>query len=148
MLKLCRRCGAMVKYPETYCERCKGTAASEQREQVRRYDRKRNPQHRQFYNSKVWKTLSARKMQDAGYRCENCGELATEVHHVETLEENWGRRMDYTNLKALCHRCHDEVHGRFCAGGGGGRKSTKGMAPDRGGLLFTEKTPQMKFEKG
>lgn len=142
MLKLCRRCGAMVKYPETYCERCKGTAASEQREQARRYDRKRNPQHRQFYNSKVWKTLSAKKMQDAGYRCENCGELATEVHHVETLDESWGRRMDYSNLKALCHRCHDEVHGRFCVRGGGGRKSVEGMALDRGASSLQKKLPK------
>lgn len=142
MLKLCRRCGAMVKYPEKYCERCKGVAAGEQREQVRRYDRKRNPQHRQFYNSKAWKTLSTRKMQDAGYRCEQCGELATEVHHLETLDENWGRRMDYSNLKSLCHRCHDEIHGRFCVRGGGGRKSTQGMALDRGASSSQKKLPK------
>ena len=142
MLKLCRRCGAMVEYPEKYCERCKTQAASEQREQVRRYDRQRNPQHRRFYNSKAWKTLSAKKMQDAGYRCEQCGELATEVHHIETLEANWGRRMDYTNLKALCHRCHDEIHGRFCLRGGGGRKSVEGMALDRGASSLQKKLPK------
>ena len=142
MLKLCRRCGVMVEYPEKYCKRCKDVVANEQQEQIRKYDRKRNPKHRQFYNSKAWKTLSAKKMQDAGYRCEQCGELATEVHHVQTLEENWRRRMDYTNLKALCHRCHDEIHGRFCAWGGGGRKSVEGVAPDRGASSLQKKLPK------
>ena len=60
------------------------------------------------------------------YRCEDCIEenkkdpsyeiqLAEEVHHLEFIEtpEGWKRRLDYYNLRALCHSHHDKRHNRF-----------------------------------
>lgn len=60
------------------------------------------------------------------YKCEDCIEenkkdsnyiiqLAEEVHHLEFIEtpEGWKRRLDYYNLRALCHRHHDKRHKRF-----------------------------------
>ena len=60
------------------------------------------------------------------YRCEDCIEeykkdnkykmqLAEEVHHLQFIEtpEGWLRRLDYDNLRALCHAHHDKRHNRF-----------------------------------
>ncbi len=38
--------------------------------------------------------------------CEDCDRLAQEVHHVVKLVEAPERRLDPTNVMALCKRCH------------------------------------------
>ena len=123
LLKACARWGKFVPYPNTWCPACKPLAEKEREEQlsVRKkkrdadYNRKRDPKYTRFYSSTEWKRLSKAKLQDAGWLCEECGAVATEVHHVAPIqtEEGWERRLDWTNLKALCLRCHNAAHGRF-----------------------------------
>ena len=54
-------------------------------------------------------------MQDEEYRCEECKRLATEVHHIKPIqvEKWWKYRLDYSNLEALCVKCHNKRHDRF-----------------------------------
>lgn len=123
LLKPCARCHTLIPYPGIYCSTCKPIAEEERRaafERKRkqwntRYNQKRNPKYTRFYASTDWKRLSKAKMQDARYRCEGCGGLAVEVHHVDPIqtESGWERRLDWTNLKALCLDCHNKEHGRF-----------------------------------
>ncbi|MEY8366104.1 HNH endonuclease [Anaerovoracaceae bacterium 41-7] len=123
ILKSCGRCGNLMPYGATYCSLCKPLVEAEielrkqtaQKESNRRYNRKRNPKYLIFYNSIEWRTLSAKYLQDQGYRCEVCGAIATQVHHMTPIQtdEGWEHRLEYDKLKALCVRCHNETHDRF-----------------------------------
>lgn len=127
LLKACGRCGDLIPYGRPYCSKCTPiieedrTRRREERDRVRnleaqkRYNKKRDPKYGSFYNSKAWRTLSAKYAQDKGFRCEVCGEIATEVHHKRFIStpDGWDRRLDYTNLELLCVKCHNLRHDRF-----------------------------------
>jgi 5-methylcytosine-specific restriction endonuclease McrA len=123
LLKSCGRCGKLIPYGSAYCSTCAPVVEAERearrqeakRESDRRYNQTRDKKYTRFYNSPDWRTLSARYQQDKGYRCEVCGVIANEVHHVKPIQtpEGWERRLDYSNLKLLCTRCHNDAHERF-----------------------------------
>lgn len=123
ILKSCHRCGALIPYGSAYCSACQPIVAEEKRKKReayaarsnKRYDKKRDPKYVKFYKSKDWKMLSQRYTQDKHFRCEQCGKIATEVHHIKPIQtpEGWNRRLDYTNLELLCVNCHNERHDRF-----------------------------------
>lgn len=123
LLKPCSRCGLLIPYGSTYCKECEPIVRAERearqqelkKESNKRYNKKRDPKYIRFYNSKEWRTLAERYTQDKGYRCEQCGDIATQVHHKKAIQtsEGWGKRLDYDNLELLCTRCHNERHKRF-----------------------------------
>ena len=123
LLKSCNRCGNLIPYGSTYCNECK-PIVEEMREARRRetmkkvnkrYNKTRDPKFVRFYSSVEWRTLSAKYTQDKKYRCERCGQIATEVHHIKAIQtpEGWEMRLDYNNLELLCVGCHNERHNRF-----------------------------------
>lgn len=123
LLKACRRCGNLIPYGSPYCSKCLPIVTEEREARKRekalqsnkRYNAKRDPKYTRFYNSQPWKMLSARRLQDDGYRCVMCGAIATEVDHIIEIQspEGWERRLYYDNTRSLCHGCHDKRHGRF-----------------------------------
>lgn len=123
IIKMCSRCKKPVVYPARYCESClpvveaerEAREAEQRRAANRAYNKRRDPKYTQFYKGRSWRMLSGRYLQDKGYRCEGCGGLACEVHHMDPIqtESGWIRRYDVTNLKAVCTRCHNEEHDRF-----------------------------------
>lgn len=123
LLKACNRCGNLIPYGVPYCKGCTPIVEAERearrvevkREEYKRYNKRRDPKYTQFYNGVGWRTLSARYTQDKGYRCELCGQVGTEVHHVQPIQtpEGWERRLDYDNLELLCIVCHNKRHDRF-----------------------------------
>lgn len=123
LLKECNRCKNLIPYGHTYCSKCE-IIVNEIKEQKqkeykrkcnRRYNKKRDPKYIRFYRSMDWKRLSAKYMQDKGYRCEECGAIATEVHHKIAIqtEQGWDMRLDYNNLELVCIKCHNKRHNRF-----------------------------------
>lgn len=117
--KLCNKCKKKIIHPATYCDKCLQLYET-QKEQLKaerdsKYNKSRDPKYKSFYNSKDWKLLKEKKLLDEQYKCEKCHELATEVHHIKFIqtEEGWNRRLDYTNLEALCVKCHNSRHNRF-----------------------------------
>ena len=123
LLKPCNRCGLLIPYGVAYCKECEPIVKAERearqqelkKESNKRYNKKRDPKYIRFYNSKEWRTLAERYTQDKGYRCERCGDIATQVHHKKVIQtpEGWEKRLDYDNLELLCTRCHNERHNRF-----------------------------------
>ena len=133
IIKMCARCKKIVEYPNTYCNECKKIIQEQieksKRDSNRRYNKRRDPK------SKEWLQLKNKYLQDLqykynnvkyAYKCEDCIEenkkdsnyviqLAEEVHHLQFIEtpEGWLRRLDYNNLRALCHMHHDKRHNRF-----------------------------------
>lgn len=71
----------------------------------------------EFYNSKPWRRLSHRIIKEAHYECQMCKEehrlgRATLAHHVKHLREHPELAYEPSNLMALCHDCHERIHGR------------------------------------
>ena len=123
LLKSCGRCGNLIPYGVVYCSTCLPIVQAEREARLResrlksnkKYNETRDPKYTRFYNSTEWRVLSAKRLQDDGYRCLWCKRIATEVDHIEEIqtEGGWVRRLDYDNLRSLCHDCHDRRHGRF-----------------------------------
>ena len=123
LLKACNRCGNLIPFGAPYCRECKPIVDAERearrlafkREGDKRYNKTRDPKYIRFYNSADWKTLSAKRLQDDGYRCQWCKKIATEVDHIVPIQtpEGWERRLDYSNTRSLCTECHNKRHNRF-----------------------------------
>lgn len=123
LLKSCSRCGRLIPYGHTYCSECEPVVEAQREERRleakrrndRIYDKNRNPKFTKFYHSSDWRRLSMRYTQDRQFRCEQCGAIATQVHHKVPIQtpDGWERRLDYDNLELLCTRCHNERHERF-----------------------------------
>ena len=123
LLKACNRCGNLIPYGSPYCKECTPIVEAERearlseykKESNKRYNKTRDPKYVRFYNSGDWKALSAKRLQDDGYRCAWCGGIATEVDHIVEIKtpEGWEKRLDYDNTRSLCHDCHDKRHDRF-----------------------------------
>lgn len=123
---MCPKCKTIIPQTMKYCPDCQ-KKVDEYLEQKRqgykskankKYDEKRNKKYVIFYQSSEWKILRAVKLSEAGYLCEDCKEkggitAADQVHHMESIEDNWDRRMDITNLRCLCNKCHNERHNRW-----------------------------------
>ena len=123
LMKSCARCGTLIPYGQRYCSVCAPIMAERleemKRERAKKYNREynatRSKQYTTFYRSRDWIKLARWYMQTRQYKCEDCGKLATEVHHIQAIQtpEGWERRLDQTNLAALCTACHNERHKRF-----------------------------------
>ena len=128
-MKLCAKCQKVIQAPNRYCDKCKSIVEKQIEEYKQRnntrYNKQREKKYEQFYNSKAWRTLR-NKYINKHYLCEECQkeaelkkeysiQLAEEVHHVKGIKtpEGWERRLDWNNLKALCHTHHDIAEGRF-----------------------------------
>lgn len=123
LLKSCHRCGILIQYGSAYCSTCTPIVEREREERRiqakkegdRRYNKKRDPKYVRFYNSKEWRVLSRRRLQDDGYKCVKCGKIASEVDHIKAIQtpEGWELRLDYNNTRSLCLDCHNLRHNRF-----------------------------------
>ena len=123
LLKSCGRCGNLIPYGSTYCSVCRPIVEAEREARIResrlrsnrRYNKTRDPKYVRFYNSIEWRTMSAKRLDDDGYKCAWCGGIATEVDHIVEIQtpEGWERRLDYTNTRSLCTNCHNKRHNRF-----------------------------------
>lgn len=139
IVKMCAKCKKIIEYPNRYCSTCQKIADKQaeetRRKSNRRYNKTRDPKLVKFRKSDEWIQLKEKYLQDLqkkygdvkySYRCEDCIEenkknpnyeiqFAEEVHHLQFIEtpEGWLRRLDYNNLRALCHMHHDIRHNRF-----------------------------------
>lgn len=137
LMKYCIKCGKAIPYPLSYCSDCQAIAEQERaerkKERDKRYDSRRDPKYRKFYNSSEWRLLSSKVIQDAGYRCIWCGDIATEVDHIEEIQTDsgWIKRLDYDNCRALCTACHNKRHGRFQSKNKKTFKGRRGYTPTK-----------------
>lgn len=105
---LCVKCKKKIPFKTTRCDEC-------QKEYNKLKEERRDKTRAQFYTSYRWQQLRARVLEDNNYMCVKCKEqgkvtVATEVHHIEHIANNWDKRLDYDNLMPLCESCHDDIH--------------------------------------
>ena len=67
----------------------------------------RRDNYHAYLKSDAWQAKRRKILKIAGYKCRDCGEHATEVHH-ETYKRIYNERL--TDLTALCRKCHDARH--------------------------------------
>lgn len=70
-----------------------------------------------FYKSDAWKLARQIKITQADGRCEGCGNIGTEVHHIKRLTvdnvNDVSVSINPENLELLCKGCHNKEHKRF-----------------------------------
>lgn len=99
-MKVCSEpgCPELVPTGTGYCPK-------HTREQRRVSDAKRAA-HRSHYNGSRWRKVR-RAYLLAHPLCERCGVVATVVHHIDGLGLHGPLAYSFSNLEALCKRCHD-----------------------------------------
>lgn len=124
IMKPCPRCKRLIPDGWNYCPDCKPIAEAEREAAKarkaeylqRQYNRKRDPKYLTFYRSKAWRATSRSKLQSVSYQCEGrlegCQGIACEVHHIKPIQtpEGWDKRLEWSNLEALCTACHNGRH--------------------------------------
>lgn len=73
--------------------------------------------YKQFYNSRDWKNIREQVLCDHEFLCQDCKKngkikMGNQVHHIEPIQDNWNKRLDYDNLIVLCAECHNKRHER------------------------------------
>lgn len=68
-----------------------------------------------FYHSQAWKDVRRQVLDRDHYRCQVCkraGRLtvADTVHHIVPVRVDWSKRLDPSNLEAICRECHNKEH--------------------------------------
>lgn len=70
-----------------------------------------------FYRSDAWQQARLIKITTANGRCERCGGVGEEVHHIVYVTPNNVKDLNITlnqdNLILLCKDCHNNEHARF-----------------------------------
>jgi 5-methylcytosine-specific restriction endonuclease McrA len=80
----------------------------------RERERSRDRRRRGFnYNGMKWRRTS-RRYRFENPLCEKCGELAEDVHHIQSPFHG-GAPYLFDNLMSLCKRCHGQTHGDSAA---------------------------------
>ena len=123
LIKPCAKCSIMIPYGRSHCPTCEEIVKAERemyqakrkKARDRVYNRKRDPKYMRFYASGDWRRTSKAKMVEANYKCETCGSIAAEVHHIKPIQtpEGWEQRLEWSNLAALCIKCHNRAHKRW-----------------------------------
>lgn len=119
LLKPCGRCKTLIPYGKSYCDVCEPIVAAQREQNKRasntRYNKTRDPKYVKFYNGKDWRVLSRTRLQYDGYKCVECGAIATEVDHIIPIQtpQGWELRLDFDNTRSLCTKCHNKKHKRF-----------------------------------
>ena len=78
---------------------------------------RKHPSIARFYKSDEWKIARSMKIAASVGRCEKCGAVGTEVHHIVHLTpENifdTEVTINQKNLMLLCTECHNKMHHRW-----------------------------------
>lgn len=120
--KLCKRCKRIIPYGTTYCIDCQPIVDEQKKiskeKRAKHYDQKiRDKQSTAFYNSAAWRLLSRTRLQKDEYKCQVCGALASEVHHIKSIKKHWHLRLDISNLMSVCTPCHNKMRNDEGEGG-------------------------------
>ncbi len=123
-LRPCKKisCPNLIRDMSGYCEEHKYVAEEIKSKRNQYYNKyKREEKYTRFYNSKAWKQV--RKyiltlyygIDIYDYYTNNNDEivLATTVHHIEELKDNWDRRLDVNNLFPLNESNHNTIHNLY-----------------------------------
>ena len=110
-----------IKSKEQELGNCHKEQLSLQQELTRphqpRYDVSQIPSK---YNTPEWRAKRAAILNRDNYKCQMCGESATQIHHINYKDENWHKvgneiwRSPKSYLVSLCATCHKKFKITYC----------------------------------
>jgi 5-methylcytosine-specific restriction enzyme A len=70
-----------------------------------------------FYHTQKWRKKRIVILKKYDYRCYCCSRfgftsLATTVHHITPISDDFSKALKNDNLVALCAKCHEKCHNR------------------------------------
>lgn len=70
-----------------------------------------------FYHKTAWRKIRLMALQRDHYLCQACLKkgivtIATEVHHLQPLEQFPSLGLELSNLQSLCWQCHEDTKPR------------------------------------
>ena len=78
---------------------------------------RKHPSIARFYKSDEWKIARSMKIAAAAGRCEKCGAVGTEVHHIKHLTpdniDDPSITINQDNVILLCNEGYNKEHHRF-----------------------------------
>lgn len=100
-----RSCRTLIPYDERYCDEHRGVTN-------KIYDRRRDKQYKDFYNSTAWRKVRYQAMLRDEWLCVMCldGGIYKQAiigDHIIPVRQDWDKRLDIDNIQALCHECHN-----------------------------------------
>lgn len=132
LFKYCSRCKKeIVQYPQKYCTKCGAIVEAQKKQSLkaleeneayrkasnkRRAMKNRDNKEQAFYSSLSWRQLRKYVLSKCKGICVYCllekNEFneGKDIHHIETLKDNWDKRLDADNLVCLCRECHLYTH--------------------------------------
>lgn len=111
--KLCAKCGAVIPLGETYCAECK--PKKQTRDELNIDDSEEMDERAEaFYNSRQWRRFRQGILARDRYLCVNCAargklSVASDVHHIIRVKQDWNKRFDPSNCISLCKACHNKA---------------------------------------
>lgn len=111
--KICLKCGKIIAQGEACC------SIKIKRETTRVYDKKRRDKRSdKFYHSVEWartraKVLSDYKGIDVWAYYNGGDKVATTIHHIEEVKENWDKRLSLDNLFPCSSETHKKIHDMY-----------------------------------
>lgn len=124
-LRPCKKTGCpnLTRDKLGYCEEHKHISKEIKAKRDKYYNKhirtKEDKRYTQFYNSIAWKKVreSALRIYHGidiyDYYTNNKITLATTVHHIEELKDNWDKRADLNNLFPVSEANHNVIHALY-----------------------------------
>lgn len=112
--KLCAKCGAVIPLGETYCAECKPKRKATREELKIDDSEEMDAKAEAFYNSRQWRRFRQGILARDHYLCVNCAangrlSVASDVHHIVRVKQDWNKRFDPSNCISLCKACHNKA---------------------------------------
>lgn len=119
--KMCAkcRCKNLVVAPKRYCVAHIELEEKENQARNNYYDKKirqgKDKKYTEFYHSIEWKKTKALALSVNYGLCQHCLKnkkikTAEMVHHIIPIKEDWNKRLELSNLIALCNQCHNSIN--------------------------------------
>jgi hypothetical protein len=84
-------------------------AAKREAERKQRLDQARPPSSQRGYDAE-WRALRARFLEHNPWCCvDGCMRRATDVDHIRSIRERPDLRLEWSNMRQMCHRHHSRV---------------------------------------
>jgi 5-methylcytosine-specific restriction protein A len=111
--KLCARCTEVIDIGQTYCDKHQRAIKNDQKKRHEEYDiNRRDEKSAEFYHNKEWKIVREVAYTRDNGLCQDCLvrkkiKVGDVVDHIIPIKVNWLLRLVMSNLRTLCHACHN-----------------------------------------
>jgi 5-methylcytosine-specific restriction protein A len=113
--KICAKsgCNRLVDIGHKYCDSHKQQEQKDRAERNRYYDENlRDERSTAFYHSREWQMVRAVAWSRDNGLCQDCLEMkiikvGDVVDHIVPIRVDWSLKLELSNLRVLCHACHN-----------------------------------------